>query len=238
MEKVSLECMLREEVGKGKVNTLRKGGFVPATVYGQNESPLSIKLNRSQLIKFMHAHHGGENMVINLVISGNEKNKDYHKEKSVLIKEIQYDPVKDDILHIDFNRVSLTKAIEIKVPIESKGEAQGVKQEGGVLTHILWELEIECLPTMIPEKIEVDITNMNIDDAIYVKDLVIPEGIEVLTDKETIVFTLMPPKKEEVVEEVPEEEVAAEPEVIKEKKGKEEEVEEEKPKKEEASGEK
>lgn len=233
MEKVYLDCLLREEVGKSKVNSLRRNGFVPAIVYGQSEKTLAIKLNRSQLLKFMHAHQGIENMIINLRISGNEKNKDYNEEKSVLIKEIQFDPVKEDILHIDFNQVSLTKAIEIGVPIKSRGEAQGVKLEGGVLTQILWELEIECLPTMIPEKIEVDIANMKIGDVIHVKDLIIPEGIKVLIDNEAIVFTLVPPKKEEIVEEVPAGEVSAEPEVIKEKKEKAEEAEEEKPKKEE-----
>ncbi|MFC1709467.1 50S ribosomal protein L25 [Candidatus Omnitrophota bacterium] len=240
MEKVKLDCFIREDIGRSKISVLRKSGFVPAIVYGQGESPLAIKLNRSQLIKFMHAHHGGENMVISLAVADSEKNKSSNREKSVLIKDIQYHPVSDEILHIDFNQISLTKTIEVKVPIEAKGEAQGVKQEGGVLTHILWELEVECLPTKIPEKIEFDVTNMNIGDATHVKDLTIPEGITVLTDKEAIVFTLAAPKKEEIVEEVPEGEAAAEPEVIKKEKeeGEGEAAEEEKPKKEEASGEK
>jgi len=226
MEKIYLDCLLREETGKNKVNSLRRNGSVPAVVYGHGKKSLSVKVDRSQLIKFMHAHHGAENMVITLRISGDDKNKAHQEEKAVLIKEIQYHPVRDDILHMDFNQVSLTKVIQVKTPIEAKGEAEGVKQEGGVLTHILWELEIECLPTMIPEKIEVDITNMKIGDSIYVKDLVTPGDVKVLTDIEAIVFTLAPPKKEEVIEEVPEGEVSAEPEVIKEKKEKEEKAEE------------
>ncbi len=231
MEKVHLDCLLREEIGRSKINVLRRNGFVPAIVYGQGDSPLPVKLSRSQLIKFMHAHHGGENMVITLVISGDEKKKSAKQEKSVLIKDIQYEPVKDYILHIDFNQISLTKAIEVKIPIEAKGESQGVKQEGGVLNHILWELEVECLPTMIPEKIEVDVTNMIIGDDIHVKDLVVPEGVKVLSDAESMVFTLTPPKKEEIVEEVPEGEAATEPEVIKKEKAEGEEgTEEEKPK--------
>lgn len=243
MEKVYLDCSLREELGKSKISFLRRSGFVPAVVYGQGKKSLSVKLDRSQLIKFMHAHSGIENMIINLRVSGKDKNKDYQEEKPVLIKEIQFDPVKDDILHIDFNQISLTKTIKVKVPIESKGEAVGVKQEGGVLTHVLWELEVECLPTQIPGKIEVDITNMKIGDVVHVKDVVVPEDIKVLIDKESIVFTLMAPKKEEVVVGAPEEVAPSEPEVIKEKKEKEEESEEEKPQKpqketKEASGEK
>jgi large subunit ribosomal protein L25 len=228
MEKVYLDCLLREETGKSKVNSLRRSGFVPAIIYGQGKNPLVIKLDRSQLVKFMHAHHGAENMIITLVVSDGEKSKKSGQEKPVLIKEIQFDPVKDGIWHIDFNEISLTKAIEVKVPIEAKGDAIGVKQDGGVLTHVLWELEIECLPTVIPEKIEVDVTNMKIGDAVYVKDLPVKDGVKVLTDKEATVFTLMSPKIEEVVAEVTEGAAPAEPEVIKEKKEKAEEGEEEK----------
>ncbi len=224
MEKVYLDCSLREETGKNKVNALRKTGFVPAVIYGQGEKAMAVKLNRSQLIKFIHIHHGIESMIITLRIA-DDKDKN-PAEKSVLIKEIQQDPVHEEILHIDFNQISLTRAIAVKVPIQAKGEAIGVKQDGGVLTHVIWELEVECLPTQIPEKIEVDVTNMKIGDAIYVKDLAIPAGIKALTDKESIVLTLVPPKKEEVVAEVPEGAAPTEPEVIKEKKEKAEEAEE------------
>ena len=227
MEKVYLDCLLREKIGKSGVSSLRKNGFVPAVVYGQGKKTLSIKLNRSQLLKFIHVHHGIESMIISLRITGEDKNKAFKEEKSVLIKEIQTHPVHENILHVDFNQISLTKAIEIKIPIEAKGEAQGVKQEGGILTHILWELEIECLPTHIPDKVEVDVTNMKIGDTVHVKDLTIPEGVKLLTDKEAIVFTLMSPMKEEIVEEVSAEGAAAEPEVIKEKKEKKEETGEE-----------
>lgn len=231
MEKAYLDYFLREELGKNKLGVLRRTGFVPAVVYGKGKKTLSIKLDRSHLIKFMHTHHGGENMVIMLRVASDGKKKDSQEEKAVLIKNIQYEPVKDSILHIDFNEISLTEAIAVKVPIESKGESEGVKKEGGVLTHVLWELEIECLPTQIPEKIEIDITNMKIGDNIYVRDLSVPDGVKVLTDKEAIVFTLTAPKKEEIPVEVPQE-VSAEPEVIKEKKEKEGTPEEEGTKKE------
>jgi large subunit ribosomal protein L25 len=224
MEKIYLDCLLREEKGKNKVTALRRGGFVPAVVYGQGKKTLPLKLDRSQFIKFIHSHHGIENMIITLRIDSEKKTKE---EKAVLIKEMQIHPVHEDILHVDFNEVSLTKLLRIKVPIHAKGDAIGVKQDGGTLTHVMWELEVECLPTSIPEKIEIEVANMKIGDMVLVKDLVVPEGVKVLADKEAIVFTLVPPKKEEVVVEAPVEGAApAEPEVIKEKKEKPEEGEE------------
>lgn len=232
MEKTYLDCVSREELGKNKMGALRRAGFVPAVVYGKGKEPLVIKIDQSQLIKFMHAHHGGENMVISLRISGNEDSKKVKKkERSVLIKKIQYEPVHDSLLHVDFNEVSLTQKIVVKIPIESKGEPEGVKKEGGVLTQVLWELEGECLPTEIPEKIEVDIESMEIGGTIHVKDIHVPSQVNVLTDVEAIVFTLAASRKvEELPEEAPEgEEGSAEPEVIKkEKKEGEEEVKEEK----------
>lgn len=221
MENVYLDCLIRGEIGKNKVNSLRRSGFIPAVVYGQGKDPLAIKLNRSQLVKFIHSHRGIENMVITLRVSEGDKDKSLKDEKAVLIKEIQLDPVREDILHIDFNQISLTKAIAVKIPIEPKGEAIGVKQEGGVLTRVLWELEIECLPTKIPEKIIVDVSNMKMGDVIYVKDISIPGDVKLLVDKEAIVFTVTHPKKEEVAVEAPTEgAVPVEPEVIKEKKEK------------------
>jgi len=243
MEQVYLDCLVRDEIGKSKVSALRSSDFVPAVVYGKGEKTLSLKCDRSQLIKFIHAHHGGENIVITLRISEDDSKKKIVAEKPVLIKEMQLEPVKDEILHIDFHQISLTEEITTKIPIESKGESIGVKKDSGILTHILWELEIECLPTAIPEKIEVDVTNLEIGQSIYVKDLQLPGGVKVLTDQEAIVFTVEHPKKVEEV--VPEAEAVAgapeEPEVIKEKKekeepeGKEEQKKEEKPKKEEKS---
>ena len=232
MEQVYLDCLLREEIGKSKIGALRKNDFVPAVVYGRGEKTLTIKCNRSQLIKFLHAHHGGENIVITLRVSDSNSENKSIMEKPVLIKDMQYDPLRDDILHIDFHQISLTEKIKTKIPIESKGEAIGVKKEGGILAHILWELEIECLPTEIPEKIEVDVSNLAIGQSIQVGNLNVPEGIKVLSDQEGIVFMVEHPKKvEEVV--APgaveaEAGVAAaptEPEVIKkEKKEKEEEA--------------
>jgi len=230
MEQVYLDCFIREERGKSKISALRRNGFIPAVVYGRGEQPLNIKCNRSQLIKFLHAHHGGENIIITLRISDIASKKNTIKEKSVLIKDIQFDPLQDTILHIDFHQISLTEKIKTKVPIVAKGEPIGVKRDGGVFAHILWELEIECLPAEIPEKFEVDVSNLQIGESIQVKSLNIPSSVKVLNEPESIVFLVEHPKKvEEVAAKPAEGEVAAptEPEVIKKEK-KEQEAEEEK----------
>jgi large subunit ribosomal protein L25 len=219
MEAIILEASAREEAEVGKSHLLRHKGLVPCVVYGEGKKTLSLKIERSRLIKFMHAHHGGENMVITLQISSGESKKP--SEKAVLIKEIQVHPVTDDILHVDFNEISLTKRIIVKVPIHSVGESVGVKMDGGVLEHILWEVDVECLPTQIPEKINVDISNMKIGDTIHVEDLGVAQGVTIKHDLESIVFSVLAPLKEELATgEAAAAEGAAstEPEVIKKEK--------------------
>ena len=234
MEKVSLEAEVREKTGKEVVKKLRECGLIPAVVYKAGEKTMNLKVSEQALLKALHTE-AGENAIINLKLSDDKKSpakksSSTHKSstdkktKTVIIKEIQYHPVKGNILHIDFNQISLTEKLTVDVPVEVKGESQGVK-EGGVLEHILWELKVECLPTKIPERIETDVTDLKIGDSIYVKDLKVPEDIKILADPEAIVVSVKPPTVEKVEEEVVEEEIT-EPEVITEKK-KEEEPEEE-----------
>ncbi len=220
MEAIYLETTVRESSEVGKSHLLRKKNFVPCVVYGEGKKTLALKVDRGHLIKFMHAHHGGANMVITLKVSSPENKK--AQEKAVLIKEIQTHPVSGDILHMDFNEVSLTKRIVVKVPVHSKGEPVGVKQDGGTLEHILWEVDVECLPTQIPEKLESDVAEMKIGDSIHVKDLAVPEGVVIKHDPEAIVFSVVAPLKEEVaageVVEGAGAATSAEPEVIKKEK--------------------
>lgn len=215
MEKISLKAQLREELGKEAVKKLRRQGLIPAVVY-KGKNSLNIKIVDQE---FLHAIQtkAGENVIISLQVEADKKSKGT---RDAIIKEIQHHPVKDDILHVDFNEISLTEALTVKVPIAVKGEAEGLK-EGGVLEHVLWEIELECLPTEIPENIPVDSSPLKIGDSILVKDLKIPSGIKVLTDPEATVITLAAPRAEEEIEVKPEEE-AAEPEVIMEKKPEEE----------------
>jgi len=229
MEKVILNAETREEKGKEKAKKLRDVDIIPAILYRGGKEAVSIKMNEKDIIAVLHTA-AGENVLITLKIKGDKK----AKEKTCIIKEIQWDPVKGDILHMDLNEIALTDKIKVKVPVHAHGEAEGVVKDGGVLDHPLREIEVECLPTEIPGKIEVEVASMKIGDTVYVKDLKVPSGVKVVSDPELTVLSVVPPAKEEVAEEITGEETT-EPEVI--SKGKKEEEgieEEEKPKKEEA----
>ena len=211
MEQVKLKAEIRTKLGKGEVKKIRKAGLIPAVCYGEGEKSIHLEVQLQDLHKALSTSRG-ENAVINLKISGG-----HIKDRTVIVKEVQYDPIRDSIHHIDFQHISLTEVIKVKVPVHSKGESPGVK-EGGVLEHLLWELEIECLPTQIPERIDVDTSKLAIGDSISVKDLILPPGVKVIQEPEELVIQVVAPR-EEVVEEVTPEEEVTEPEVIaKEKK--------------------
>jgi len=219
MENIILKATEREEIRK-RLSLLHKQGFIPCVIYGRDlKNPLSLKIEKKELLKLLHTHRL-ESSVFSLLI-GDQK----PKKIDVMIKEIQYHPVTGDILHLDFYAISLKRSIKVKVPITTKGEAIGAKQKRGVLNRLFWELEVECLPSEIPKEIEVDISNLNIGESIYVKDLKIPTGVKILENPGNLVFTVSAPK-EEVVEIKPEEIAETkEPEVIKKEKKEEEEEE-------------
>ncbi len=223
MDFVELKANMREEKGKEQNKKLRNTGMVPGVVYRKGEAALSLKVDSKSLAKVLHTE-AGENVIIKLFIDGDKKKK----ERIVVIKELQKDPVKDTLVHLDLNEISLTETLKVKVPLVSKGEAAGVKQEGGVLQHVLWEIEVECLPTNIPDKIEVDITNLKIGGTMSIKDIVPPEGVKILGDPESIVFSVEHVKAVEEAVAAPVEGESTEPELIREKKEKEEGEEEEK----------
>lgn len=230
MDEIILDAELREELGRGKIKGLREKGFIPAVVYKDGKESLSIKVSSREFIKLLHQHRL-ENAIINLKIKNDKKNKD----RVCLIKETQSHPVFGNIIHVDFNEISLTKAIKVNVPVSVKGEAVGVKQDAGSLERILWEIEIECLPADIPKEIEVDISSLKIGDAIHIRDIKFPSNVKVLNEPEAAVLHIAAPMKEEVPAEVLEGEEKKEPEVIREKKevpaeGEKEEVKEKKEK--------
>jgi len=213
MEEIILEIQPREEIGKGKDKDLRGKGFIPAVIYAQGKKSQAIKVSHRHLWQLLHQYRL-ETMVINLKMQDDKKQKG----RPCLIKETQYDPVKGDIIHVDFNEISLTKVIKVNVPVVAKGEPVGVKQEGGSLEHILWEIEVECLPTDIPKDIEVDVSLLKMGDAIHIKDITFPSNVKVLSAPEAIVFSVTAPIKEEAAAPVEEGAEKQEPEVIKEKK--------------------
>ena len=221
MAKVNLGAKTREKVGSQASKQVRRDGFIPATLYGHGMKPLALAVGVKDFSKALHTK-AGENVVLDLQVEGVKL-----KESTCLIKEIQHNPITDEIAHVDFTVISLTEKIEVKVPLVvlHADEAAGIK-EGGVLDVIHHEIEVECLPTQIPEKFEVDIKGMKIGDIVHAKDLKMPAGVACKLDGEEAIITVHPPAKEEI----PVEEgagAATEPEVI--EKGKKVEGEEEAP---------
>lgn len=213
MEEISLDGQLRKELRRSKVKALREKGFIPAVIYAQGKETLPIKVSQKELSRLIHEHRL-ETTVINLRLKDDKEEKAH----PCLIKEIQHDLLQDNILHVDFNEISLTKMIRVNVPVVARGEPVGVKQEGGSLEHLLWEVEVECLPADIPKAIEVEVSPLKIGEAIHIKDITFPSGVKVLNNPEAIVLSVAAPMKEEVVALSVEGEEKKEPEVIKEKK--------------------
>ena len=146
MEKVILKTAVRTATGKKIAKDLRAKGLIPANVYKGGKGALSLQVALDDLRAALDTK-AGENVIITLKISGEGAGA---KDKTVLIKEIQREPIKDGILHVDFNEISLTEMLKVSVPLASRGESVGVKTEDGVLEHVMWELQVECLPTDIP----------------------------------------------------------------------------------------
>ena len=221
MEKVILKVETREGGGKKNAKDLRNKKLIPAVVYKGGKDALKLQLAAADLAKVLHTK-AGENVIVTLKIAGGDSKA---KDKTVVIKEIQREPIKSQILHVDFNEISLTETLKVNVPLAAHGEPEG-KKEGGTLEHVMWELQVECLPTDIPEKIEVDVSKLKIGEAIYVKNITAPEGVKVLTDPELIAMIVKPPKVEVPKEEVGAEAGSLEPELIRKKKEAEEGAEE------------
>jgi large subunit ribosomal protein L25 len=212
MEQVNLEGFLREASGKGKARALRRAGNIPAIFYGPDSEATAISVVRVPLEKILKKQTS-ENTLYQLTIKGN----DQEMVKTVMLKDLQKNPVDREILHADFLEVSLTKAIEVTVSLRVVGKAPGV-EKGGILQEVSRDLEVRCLPTQIPNYLEVDVsTLLDIGDSIHVQDLKLPEGIQVLSDVHLTLVTVVPPIEDKTATPAP----AAGPEVeVVAKKGK------------------
>ena len=227
MKRVQLKAEKREVSTKGMLNKYRHEGFIPGIVYGEGVNGLAIAVDEKALLVIQKKE--GRNVLVDLEVQGNVY--------PTIFKEIQKNPIGGKILHVDFEAVNLEKPIYTTIPVVTKGEAKGIKM-GGILDQGLYKIEVEGLLTDIPDNIEVDITDLEIKDVYYVKDLKIPEKIKLYTPLDTVVVSVVTPTVEEVpapvAEVVPEEGVVAAPgtEAPKEERGKEEKGKEEKAKEE------
>ncbi len=207
---ILLEAKTRDERGTNAMRRLRAEGMVPVTVYGGGLDAASTKVVKREFTALLRAH--GRNKIFSLSYNG--------ETTPVKIADLQVDPIKGVLIHADLMRISLTEKSDFEVPIKIVGEAEGVKTFSGVLDVVSHSLDIRCLPADLPSVIEADVSALGLGDHLSVKDLKLSDRIEVLTDPDTVVVTVVAPRVE--VEPVAVEAVA-EPEVI--KKGKTEEKE-------------
>ena len=222
-ERVMLEAAVRTADGKGKAAAVRREGLVPAVVYKEGEAAVSIQVPGKEVSRILRSK-AGENALITLQFNADSKPllkgqpTLVNGENVVLIKELQRHPVSHQVVHVDFHQISLTQKITVTVPLAFKGEAVGVRQSGGVLEHLRWEVEVECFPTEIPAEIELEISALDLGKTLHVKDVPMPPGVRAVTDAEQPVVACVEPKKEEAPAAAEGEAAATEPEVIKQKK--------------------
>jgi len=208
-EKIKLTVEKRKVTGR-KVKALRQQGILPANIYGKKEKSLAVQLEaKSFLPVFKEA---GETSLIELRVA------DEKEVRPVLIHNVQFHPVEETPLHVDFYQVDLKEKVTTKVPVELIGESPAIKDKIGILIQPLSEVEVEALPADLPEKIEVDISGLKaVDETVIVGSIKVSEGVKILTDEKEVLVKIEPPTKEEVApkpvaEAVVEGEVAAEEE--------------------------
>ncbi len=208
---ISLEAKPRNERGKNASRRQRAQGLLPITVYGGGKETTSANVVKREFATLLRAH--GRNVIFTLDVDG--------ASTPVKIAEMQVDPVKGTLIHMDLLRISLTEKSKFEIQIRTVGEADGVKTLGGILEVVTHSLEVRCLPGDVPSVVEVDVTSLGIGDKIKIGDLKLDSKVEVLDDMETVIATVVALRIEEPAPEVAPE-AAAEPEVI--KKGKAEET--------------
>jgi large subunit ribosomal protein L25 len=198
-KEVKLKAEPRSATGRSAARRLKAQGIIPAVIYGAKVKPQPLQVSARD-INAMLSHASGENILVEL--------------------EIQHSPLGGNVLHVDFHAVSMDETIHAEVPLESVGVPNGVKNFGGLLEQSLRALAVECLPRDLPDKITVDVSNLNIGDSIHVRDIPLPKGVTAKAQPELTAFSVLAPAVEEepVVAATEAEAAAAGPEVIKEKK--------------------
>jgi len=223
----TLEAVTRDGRGKNEGNRLRASGKIPAVVYGARKAGkapegVAVAVDPKALLRILHSESGA-NTLINLKVDGGESR--------VMVKEYQLDPITNALLHADFYQLAMDKEITVTVPIVLKGEPRGVKVQGGVLDFVTRDIQVQCLPTDIPEHIDIDVSELMLNQSIRLRDLAQSPKWKAITDGETMLVHVVMPKVEEVAATTETAAAAApgaaaEPEVI--KKGKDEKDEKEK----------
>jgi large subunit ribosomal protein L25 len=212
MKSVALKAYPRSQVQRAEVTKLRAAGRVPATIYGRQAAAQNLEVDYEEINDLLH-HSASENMLVDLSVENDARAK-----RLALVQEVQHHPLSGKVLHLDLHEVAENEKVTIFVPVETTGEASGVKNAGGVLEHILFKLKVRSLPKDLPEQITVDVTPLEIGKSIHIGDLVAPAGVEILGEKTRTVVAVSAPRAEEEVAATAAAPAAGDVEMIKEKK--------------------
>lgn len=192
----------RVRMGKSGSKAIRNEGNIPAVLYGKGSESISIVVNPTELREALSTD-AGENTLLEMHI----KDGDKEIKKLSLLREVQMDYITNKSIHLDFMELDMNKSFSVKVPVKIIGKSIGVHEEKGLLEEVLREIEIECLPSDIPNVFEIDVTELHINDSIHVKDIEVSDNITVLDDPSSTVVTILTPRVEKVVVEEGEEEI-------------------------------
>jgi large subunit ribosomal protein L25 len=193
MKSVALKAYSRSQVQRAEVKKLRATGRVPATIYGRQNKPQNLEVNSKEFADLLN-HSVSENLLVDLSVENDARSK-----RLALVQEIQHHPLDGKVLHVDFHEVAEDEKVTVMVPVETTGEAAGVKNAGGVLEHVLFKLKVRCLPKDLPDQITVDVTSLEINKSIHIGEILAVEGVEILGDKNIAVVSVAPPRAEEEV---------------------------------------
>lgn len=213
MKETKLTAKPRTAKGSAEAGRLRRTGWFPAVVYGEGRPGVDIQLNEHDFVMMLRSHRS-ENMILDLTVEGSDK------PYKAMLKAIQHHPITGRVIHVDFYEVSMTRKIEIDLPIHLTGIPTGVANEGGILEHVMRTLKVECLPGDVIEEVGLDVSGLAVGKTLRVRDVTLdPEKYEILDDPEQVVAAIAAPRTEEEEKPAEEAEAGAEgPEVLTDKK--------------------
>lgn len=211
MKSVQLTAYSRTLTRRSGVKKVRAQDRIPAVIYGRHNPPQNLEINLKDLEKLIH-HSASENILVDLDLVGTSAGK-----RLALVQDVQHHPLSGKVLHLDLHEIKEDERVTVMVPVESVGEAIGVKTGGGVLEHVLFKIKVRSLPKDLPEVITVDVSNLDVGKSIHIGDIAPIPGVEILGDKKIVVLSVAAPRTE-AEEAATATEGAAQPEMIKEKK--------------------
>lgn len=206
---VVVEVDVREPGSSNRAKRLRRDGKLPAVLYGEGRPARTVTCSPREVVEILRSEHG-QNSILTLKVADGRK-------QTAMVHDYAVDPISRKLLHVDFKRIDLKVAVEVNVPIELAGESRGVKLDSGILDQVIREVLVRCLPTVIPDSLVVDVSDLGIGDAVHISDLHAADGVEILGDPDQTVATVAPPTVIEVETEEEEEDLlgaAPEPELI------------------------